>query len=168
MRQASCWILGLAWCVSGCDTTAVSPSAPTVTAVPPPIVSTAPHSYVNRNWHLPDVFSPIAVGDVISQRVTPQDPVCHPAYAYRCQFYRYAASRDGLFEVAMAWKTLRDYPLDIDVTDPDGMTWDVTFIALNERRVQLRVKAGSVYWVGIWSAEAPGEPFVLTASLQED
>ena len=49
-----------------------------------------------------------------------------------------------------------------------GMTWDVTFLAPNERRVQLRVTAGSVYWVGIWSAEAPGEPFVLTASLQED
>jgi hypothetical protein len=48
------------------------------------------------------------------------------------------------------------------------MTWDVTFVAPNERRVQLRVKAGNVYWVSIWSADAPGEPFVLTASLQAD
>ena len=55
-----------------------------------------------------------------------------------------------------------------DVTDPDSMTWDVTFVAPNERRVQLRVKAGNIYWVSIWSANAPGEPFLLTASLQAD
>ena len=127
-----------------------------------------PHSYHNLNWRLPEVFSSIAAGDVVSQRVTPQDPVCHPAYPQRCQFYRYVPSRDGLFEVAMAWKSLHPYPLDIDVTDPDTMTWDVTLVAANERRVQLRVKAGSVYWVSIWSADAPGEPFVLTASLQAD
>jgi hypothetical protein len=156
MRQASCWILCLAWFVSGCDSGAVVPSAPIPTTAPPTIVSMAPHSYRNLNWHLPEVFGSIAAGDVISQRVTPQDPICHPAYPHRCQFYRYVASRDVLFEVAMAWKSLQDYPLDIDVTDPDGMTWDVTFIARSERRVQLRVKAGSVYWVGIWSAEAPG------------
>ena len=123
---------------------------------------------LNVNWHVPDVFSAITAGDVISQRVTLQDPICHPAYPHRCQFYRYAPSRDGLFEVAMAWKSLQDSPLDIDVTDPDARTWDVTFIGRNERRVQLRVKEGSVYWVSIWSADAPGEPFVLTASLQAD
>jgi len=54
------------------------------------------------------------------------------------------------------------------VTDPDIFTWDCTFVAANERRVRLRVKAGSVYWVSIWSAAAPGEPFGLTASLQAD
>ena len=127
-----------------------------------------PRSYYNANWRLPDVFSSIAAGDVISQRVTLQDPVCHPAYPHWCQFYRYVASRDGVFEVAMAWKSLQTYPLDIDVTDPDIMTWDVTFVAANERRVRLRVKAGSVYWVSIWSADAPSEPFLLTASLQAD
>jgi hypothetical protein len=120
------------------------------------------------NFKVPTVFFPIAVGEVISQRVTPQDPICHPAWGFHCQFYRYVASRDGLFEIAMTWKSVHGYPLDIDVTDPDTMTWDVTFVAPNERRVQLRVEAGSVYWVGIWSAEAPGEPFVLTASLQEN
>ena len=77
-------------------------------------------------------------------------------------------SCDGVFQVAMAWKSAQDYPLDIDVTDPDSITWDVTFVAANERRVQLRVKAGNVYWVTIWSASAPGEPFVLTASLHAD
>ena len=168
MRQGSRWILCLAWFVSGCDTGAVLPSAPTVTTVSSPIVSTLPHSYYNVNFHMPDVFGSIAAGDVISQRVTSQDPVCHPAYPHRCQFYRYVASRDGVFEVAMAWKSFQTYPLDIDVTDPDTMTWDVTFVAANERRVQLRVKAGNVYWVSIWSADAPGEPFVLTASLQPD
>ena len=128
----------------------------------------SPHSYRNANFQAPYVFSPLAVGHVISQRVTLQDPICDRAFGFHCQWYRYAASRDGLFQVAMAWKSLQAYPLDIDVTDPDIMTWDVTFVAPNERRVQLRVKAGSVYWVGIWSAEAPGEPFVLTASLQEN
>jgi hypothetical protein len=167
MRQASRWILGLAWFASGCNSAAVAASAPTV-AGPPLIVATLPHSYRNVNWQVPDVFSPIAGGDVISQRVTPQDPICFPPYPHRCQFYRYVATRDGLFEVAMAWKSLQTYPLDIDVTDPDIMTWDVTFVAPNERRVQLRVKAGNVYWVSIWSADAPGEPFVLTASLQAD
>jgi hypothetical protein len=68
----------------------------------------------------------------------------------------------------MAWKSLQTYPLDIDVTDPAAMTWDVTLVTPNERRVQLRVKDGSIYWVSIWSAAAPGEPFVLTASLQPD
>ena len=168
MRQASCWILCLAWFASGCDgPRAVSPSAPI--AVSPRPILMIPHSYRNANFQAPNVFFPIAVGDVISQRVTPQDPICDPAFGFHCQYYRYVASREGLFEIAMAWKSLHpDYPLDIDVTDPDNMTWDVTFLAPNERRVQLRVKAGSVYWVGIWSAEAPGEPFVLTASLQED
>lgn len=70
-------------------------------------VSMVPHSYYNANWRVPDVFSSIAAGDVISQRVTLQDPVCHPAYPHRCQFYRYVASRDGVFEVAMAWKWLQ-------------------------------------------------------------
>jgi len=168
MRQVSWWILGLAWFASGCDTAAVSPSAPTATTVPPTIVSMVPHSYRNLNWHLPEVFGSIAVGDVISQRVIPQDPICDPGYPHHCQFYRYVAPRDGVFEVAMAWKSPRDYPLDIDVTDPDSITWDVTFVAANERRVQLRVKAGNVYWVTIWSASAPGEPFVLTASLHAD
>jgi|KBSMisStandDraft_5_1062788.scaffolds.fasta_scaffold14466_5 hypothetical protein len=171
MRPASCWILCLAWFASGCDgPLAVSPSAPI--AGPPPPILMSPHSYRNANFQTPNVFFPIAVGDVISQRVTPQDPVCDPAWGFHCQYYRYVASREGLFEIAMVWKgpsvTLHDYPLDIDVTDPDNMTWDVTFLARTERRVQLRVEAGRVYWVGIWSAEAPGEPFVLTASLQED
>jgi len=127
-----------------------------------------PHSYYNVNWQLPDVFGSIAAGDVISQRVTPQDPICHPAYPQRCQFYRYVPSRDGLFEVAMAWKSTQTYPLDIDVTDPDTRTWDITFVTANERRVQLPVKAGRVYWVSVWSADAPGEPFVLTATLQAE
>src|SRR5262245_60705921 len=167
MRQTSCWILCLAWFASGCDgPLAVSPSAPI--AAPPPPVLMSPHSYRNANFQAPNVFFPLAVGDVINQRVTPQDPVCDPAWGFHCQWYRYVASRNGLFEIAMAWKSQQTYPLDIDVTDADIMTWDVTFVALNERRVQLRVKAGSVYWVGVWSAEAPGEPFVLTASLQED
>jgi hypothetical protein len=142
------------------------PSAPTV--VPPLPALAAPHSYFNVNWRVPDVFSPISAGDVISQHVTSEDPVCDPRYAARCQFYRYVAPRDGVFEVAMAWKSLQTYPLDIDVTDPDVMTWDVTLVTPNERHVQLRVKGGSVYWVTIWSAAAPGEPFVLTASLQAD
>ncbi len=169
MRHASRWILCVAWFVSGCDTAGTpSPSAPTVTAVPPAPVLTIPHSYRNLNWHVPDVFSSISAGDVINQRVMVQDPQCHPAYPHHCQFYRYIASREGLFEVAMAWKSSHPYPLDIDVTDPDIMTWDVTFVAPNERRVRLRVKAGSVYWVSIWSADAPGESFVLTSSLQAD
>jgi hypothetical protein len=168
MRHMSRWILCLAPVVSGCDAgRAVSPSAPTVTSAPP-IVSTSPHSYRNANWLTPDMFSPIAVGDAIEQRVTLQDPVCHPAYPHHCQFYRYVAARDGVLEVAMVWKSVQTYPLDIDVTDPDSMTWDVTFVAPNERRVQLRVKAGNIYWVSIWSANAPGEPFLLTASLQAD
>ena len=167
MRQAACWIVCLAWFVSGCDGhRSLSPAAPT--AVGPQPVLTIPHSYRNTNFQVPNAFFPIAAGDVISQRVTPQDPICDPARGFHCQYYRYVASREGVFEIAMAWKSLHDYPLDIDVTDADNMTWDVTFLAPNERRVQLRVKAGSVYWVGIWSAEAPGEPFVLTASLQED
>ena len=167
MRHASQWILCLAWFVSGCDTgSAPLPSAPTV--VPPPPVLASPHWYLNVNWRVPDVFSPISAGDVINQRVTSEDPQCDPRYAARCQFYRYVASRDGVFEVAMAWKSAQTYPLDIDVTDPVAMTWDVTLVTPNERRVQLRVKGGSVYWVSIWSAAAPGEPFVLTASLQAD
>ena len=167
MRQAACWILALAWFASGCEgPRAVSPSAPI--AVPPRPILMIPHSYRNANFQTPNVFFPLAVGDVVSQRVTPQDPVCDPARGFHCQYYRYVASREGLFEIAMAWKSWQDYPLDIDVTDADNMTWDVTFLAPNERRVQLRVKAGGVYWVGIWSAEAPGEPFVLTSSLQDD
>jgi hypothetical protein len=114
------------------------------------------------------MFRLIAAGDVINQHVASEDPQCDPGYAHRCQFYRYVPSRDGVFQVTMAWKSAETYPLDIDVTDPDSITWDVTFVAANERRVQLRVKAGSVYWVTIWSASAPGEPFVLTASLQAE
>jgi hypothetical protein len=167
MRQTSRWVLCLAWFVSGCGTD-VAPSAPPRSSDPPAPVVTLPHSYRNLNWYLPDVFSPIAPGDVIDQRVTPQDPQCHPAFPHHCQFYRYAAARSGVFEVTMAWKSPQTYPLDIDVTDPDVMTWDVTFVGPTERRVQLRVKAGNVYWVSVWSADAPGEPFVLTASLQAD
>jgi hypothetical protein len=167
MRHASLWILCLAWFVSGCGRDgAPLPSAPAV--VPPPSTVRAPSAYFNVNWRVPDVFSPISAGEVINQRVTSQDPQCDPRYAARCQFYRYVASLDGLFEVAMAWKSLQTYRLDIDVTDPDAVTWDVTFVAANERRVQLHVKGGTVYWVTIWSADAPGEPFVLTASLPAD
>jgi len=164
MRHASRWILCLAWFISGCSRDAAP--LPTAPAVVPPASIGRP--YFNVNWRVPDLFSPVAAGDVISQRVTSEDPPCDPGYAFRCQFYRYVASRDGVFQVAMAWKSAQDYPLDIDVTDPDSITWDVTFVAANERRVQLRVKAGNVYWVTIWSASAPGEPFVLTASLHAD
>jgi hypothetical protein len=167
MRQAPRWVLCLAWLVSACSGDgAPLPSAPSV--VPAASVSRPTSAYFNLNWRVPDVFRPISAGDVMNERVTPEDPLCDPGFAHRCQFYRYVAPRDGLFEVAMAWKSAQTYPLDIDVTDSDSFTFDCTLVAANERRVKLRVKAGSVYWVSIWSAAAPGEPFVLTASLQAD
>ena len=161
MRHTSRWILCLAWVVSGCSRDAAPlPTAPAV-VVPQADIGLP---YFNSNWRVPDVFRPIAAGDVISQRVTSEDPPCDPGT--RCQFYRYEASRDGVFTVAMTWSSSSpsNYPLDIDVTNSEGWTQDCV-VNGPQRSVILEVHTGT-YWVTVWSSPSQfGEPFILTTSF---
>jgi hypothetical protein len=66
----------------------------------------------------------------------------------------------------MVWSPSRNnYPLDIDLTDPDGWTWDCIVGPGEQRRVTLDVQPG-VHWISVWSSpSAPGEPFVLTTAF---
>lgn len=160
--------------VTACDDGAVlHPSAPspssTRSILSPSIRPiSAPHQ--NAHWRVPSVFETMSVTDAILSRVTADDPACDPAWPFHCQYFRLTAPSDGLFEVVMKWSSLAasSYPLDIDVSDSDGWTWDCLAGPGTQRSVKLRVEAGKTYWVSVWSFEAPGEEFELSFSLQSE
>lgn len=114
---------------------------------------------------------PIAIGEVVSSRVTPEDALCDPKWPHRCRHYQLIASADGILEVVMTCpKLAQEYVVDIGVIDPMGGMWisrEAQLFALGpQRSVKLRVTAGATYVIEIWSLDAPGETFELKTSLQ--
>ena len=133
-----------------------------------PVIANRPlGAYRQANWQTPTIFTSIAASGQISSQVTNADPLCDPLSLWpaHCQFFRVDAPGTGQFTVTMTWSPSRDsYPLDIDVTDPEGWTWDCIVGPGEQRRVTLEVQPGT-YWVSVWSSQAPGVPFVLTTSF---
>jgi hypothetical protein len=159
MRRLLPWVICVTWWVSACSTSV--PTSPTLLE-PPPRGPTNGGAYRNANWQTPTIFTSIAASGQISSQVTNADPLCGGG---RCQFFRVDAPGTGQFTVTMAWSSSRDYPLDIDVTDPEGWTWDCIAGPGTQRRVTLEVQPGT-YWVSVWSSSRePGEPFILTTSF---
>ena len=156
MRRLLPWVICVTWWVSACSTTV--PTSPTLLEPPP----TSGPSRRQANWQTPTIFTSIAASGQISSQVTNADLLCGGGH---CQFFRVDAPGTGQFTVTMAWSSSRDYPLDIDVTDSEGWTWDCIAGPGAQRRVTLQVQPGT-YWVTVWSSiREPGEPFILTTSF---
>jgi hypothetical protein len=162
VRRFFPWVICVTWWVSACSTTV--PTLPTPNVEPPP-----PNGPSRRqaNWPTPTVFTSLAVSGQTSSRVTDADPQCDPRSANaHCQFFRVDAPGTGLLTVTMTWSASSpgDYPLDIEVTDSEGWTWDGVATG-PQRRVTLDVQPRT-YWVTVWSSPLqPGEPFILTTSF---
>ena len=165
MRRVLPWVICVTWWVSACSSTAV-PTSPTL--LEPPAqqpTNRPPRAYRQANWRTPTMFTSIAASDQISSQVTNADPLCDPGWPYHCQFFRLDAPGTGQFTITMRWSPSRDrYPLDIDVTDPEGWTWDCTVGPGEQRRVTLEVHPGT-YWVSVWSSGVEEVPFTLTTSF---
>ena len=158
MKRFLPWVTCVICWVCACSPTGLT--SPTLLEPPPrePTLS----KYRQANWQTPTMFTSLVASGQISSQVTNADPLCGGG---RCQFFRVDAPGTGQFTVTMAWSSSRDYPLDIDVTDPEGWTWDCVAGPGTQRRVTLEVQPGT-YWVTVWSSSrAPGEPFILTTSF---
>ena len=166
MRRVLPWVMCVTCWVSACSTTV--PTSPTllVESLPTEPKKYEPGGrYRNANWQTPTIFASIAASGEVSSQVTDADPLCLPGWPNHCQFFRLDAPGTGQFTVTMAWSSSRDYPLDIDVTDPEGWTWDCIAGPGPQRCVTLEVQPGT-YWVSVWSSpREPGEPFILTTSF---
>lgn len=164
MKRFLPWVTCVICWVSACSPT--GPTSPTLLEPPPREPTNRPLSpYRQANWQTPTMFTSLVASGQMSSQVTDADPLCDPRWADHCQFFRVDAPGTGQFTVTMAWSSSRDYPLDIDVTDPEGWTWDCIAGPGAQRRVTLDVKPGT-YWVTVWSSPSqPGEPFILTTSF---
>lgn len=167
MMRVLAWVMCVTCWVSACSTTA--PTSPTLLGESPPKerINYEPGGrYYNLNWQTPTIFTSIAASGEVSSQVTDSDPVCLEGWPEHCQFFRLDAPATGQFTVTMAWSPSRDsYPLDIDVTDPEGWTTDCIVGPGEQRRVTLEVQPGT-YWVSVWSSSRePGVPFILTTSF---
>ena len=164
MRRVLPWVMCVTCWVSACSTTV--PTSPTLLEPPPKEPTNRPVSpYRQANWQTPTIFTSIAALGQISSQVTNADPLCDPGWPQHCQFFRVDAPGTGQVTVTMAWSPSRDsYPLDIDVTDPEGWTWDCIAGPGAQRRVTVEVQPGT-YWVTVWSSSVDGVPFILTTSF---
>ena len=148
----------------GCDgSRSVLPTGP---SQPNPKVTTSIPSPVPV---VPINATTIAVGEVVNGQVTVDDPLCDLGWPHRCRCYRLTVPADGVLEVAMGWSSQqRDpYPLDIDVINASGRMGLLSAAGPGtQRRVSLRVKAGDIYALEIWSFLSPAEGFELSTTLQ--
>jgi hypothetical protein len=108
----------------------------------------------------------IAVGHVVTARVTTNDPLCWPGWPYHCRHYALTAPSDGIFEVTMRWSSeISDpYPLDIGLLPPDEWLLPVVGPG-SQRRLSFQVAAGAAYVIEISSYLIPGAEFDLTTRL---
>jgi|RhiMetdeSRZDD1v2_1073273.scaffolds.fasta_scaffold335783_3 hypothetical protein len=162
MRHLPVSLLCLAVLASACDATSTIPTAPTPVTPRPPAPSPPPA--VPRDAVAVD----IGLGEVVRSRVTHDDPLCDPAWAHRCRYYRLTAPTSGLLNVAMTWnrQALDPYPLDVDVVDELGNTYFPSVGPGTQRNVWLSVAPGRRYVIGIWSFTSPPEEFELRSSIQ--
>ena len=117
-------------------------------------------------WQADCSIDLIDLGDVVSSRVTADDPLCSPGLSYRCRYYRLTAPSSGVLTVTMTWnpQIADPYPLDIEVIDPDGRI-TLTTAAGAQRRVSLPVSEGATYVIEIWASAVPGEPFGVNIAI---
>ena len=73
----------------------------------------------------PDLGRTIALGEIVSSRVTPDDHICGDRYPFRCQYFRLPVPQDGILEVTIQWSAAQrnQYPLDMDIIGPSGSGW---------------------------------------------
>lgn len=142
----------------GCDRGLPTAPTPGATAVPLPSPSPSPQ---------PSLGSHIEVGEVITSRVTPDDPLCGDVAPFHCRYYRMTPARDGVLHITLGWnpQLLEDYPLDMGVIDPQGRERVATVVGRAQRGVSVRVTAGAPYVIEIWSFLSPGAEFELRSLL---
>lgn len=170
MRNAHVAIVVSAFMAPGCNGgDRYLPVVPSTVPAPPTTRSGDPRlSPFSQRDRQPDGGTVIAVGRIVSSRVTPEDPTCGTKYPFHCQYFRVPVSQDGVLEVTLRWSAAqRDpYPLDMDVIGPSGDGW-VGEIANGPYRVARgRITGGSTYVIEVWSFVTPHEPFELTTSVQ--
>ena len=159
MRQFCVFVVCVSLLMLGCDGRSTLPSSPTPTPSFPPAPAPPPPQQ-------PVEGLPIVLGDVVTGRVTEDDPLCGPRH--RCRYYRLTVSGSGALRVTMTWdpQVADPYPLDIGVIDPSGRVSLPTIGPGTQRQVSLPVSAGRTYVIEIWSAAAPGEEFALQTAIQ--
>jgi len=158
MRRFRISIVCLGLVALGCDRGL--PTAPTPGATPVPLPSPSPLPQ-------PTLGSPIEVGEVITSRVTSDDPLCGHMTSYPCRYYRLTPARDGVLHITLAWspQLLDNYPLDMSVIDPQGKEWAAIVVGRAQRGASLPVTAGAPYVIEIWSFLSPPAEFELRSSL---
>jgi hypothetical protein len=149
----------------GCGGSDVPSPTAAPSVLPPRPIAPPPSAIVP----VPAGGIPIGVGEVVVSRVMPEDPLCDPAWPYRCRYFRVTAPTDGLMEVIMRCPVLAvRYVVDLGVIDTEGRAWfgQPQFVLGPQRSVTLRVAAGATYFVEIWSVDAPGEEFEVRTSIR--
>src|SRR4029453_13694209 len=135
----------------------------------PPVRGDPPRSPGSRRDRQPDLGRTIAVGEIVSSRVTPDDPNCGDPYRFRCQYFRLPGPQGGVLGVTIRWNAAQHdpYPLDLDVIGPSGAGW-VGEIATGPQRIARgRVPGASTYVIEVWSFVTPDEPLDLITSLEQ-
>ena len=165
MRHLPISLLCLAVLASGCDAVSTFPTSPGA-VTPQPSAPPPPPPPVSRS----EVAVDIALGQVVRSHVTDDDPLCDPAWPYRCRYYRLIAPTSGVLNVSIAWSPqARDpYPLDIGVVEERGLEYFPLVGPDTQRQVSLRVTAGRTYVIEIWSFLSPPEEFELRTAIQPD
>ena len=171
MRNVHLAVILLAFVAHGCDGgSRPLPSAPSVVPASPTATSREPVlSPAFQYSRQPDLGTPIALGQIVSSRVTDDDPTCGDVFPNRCQYFRLPVPQDGVLEVTIRWNATQrnSYPLDMGVIGPSGMGWVSEFANGPYRNARGRVSGGGTYVIEVWSFLMPHEPFELIASLEQ-
>ena len=137
----------------GCDGYRTGPSSPIAPAATPTVAPAPPQ------------FPTISVGETVRFQFAADDPHCVGAGG-RCRSYNVTAPSDGHLEVVL--KSLSGDGSFVATTEmyvvPGGDWWDV---GPGPRiSVTVRVRAGFVYEIRMYSATVPSMELELRASLQ--
>ena len=157
MRNTHLAIILILLVACGCDNGGQLPAAPS---------TIAPAS--SEGARQPDLGTPIALGQIVSSRVTDDDPICGNPYRFRCKYFLLPVPEDGVLEVMIRWSAAqRDpYPLDMEVIGP-SRGWSAEIANGPYRVARGRASGGSTYVIEVWSFLTPHEPFELTTSLEQ-
>jgi hypothetical protein len=129
-----------------------------IPSAPSPVLSPAPSPFPGAPFS--ERYTQITLGDVVTSRVTDDDPPCVGEPQWDCQYFRLTAPGDGLLEVVMTVtpNSLGKPNLDLSFSDSERKEWWSPVIA--------PVKAGSTYQITVWEYAFPGVEFELRFLLR--
>src|SRR5262245_10195999 len=185
MRQASCWILCLAWFASGCDGhRAVSPSAPITGPSPSPSALTGQlNEPDDGNWSpwifpqwQPGLGDPLLIGAAVQSAVEVND-ICVPNLKFvwdaraSCKRFSLTASTRGRLDVHLRWDVsapgyVSSLSGDVVIVAPDGHFADSDWTH-GEEHLWVSVRPGE-YGVLVMSYVPASLPFQLSTEFRAD